>query len=337
MSKPPEELVSGLHETVCTSRENLLCLEQLQEQVLAHTQKSSACTAAWLPPEDGADMTGLLPTVKICKVESHPGTLDIVTRLKETWAGRFYINHLKQVPLIRRLIIVLWRNLYFFYAHFVAANFSSRPANRWRPLVKLADYVESSNIPTIKVFDAVRVDTPAPKVFPAEDQAYLVSPHDHYVFPPVYVAELRDVEVYGGTNLLFAHDAVICHDLYDFERDYTSEELHGRHVISPKKKLMRLLSDDAAPEQMLLAAAFLDACAHNYAHWLTEVLPRIAAFCSIKQYANVPILVDDGLHRNIMESLLLVVGHERDVILANRQVGKSGNSLYYIGDRVCAI
>jgi len=316
MSKPPEEFISNLRETVCTSRENLSHLEQLQEQVLAHPQKNGACTAAWLPPEDGADMPELLLAAKIHKVESHAGTPDIVSRFKETWAGRFYIDHLKQIPLIRRLIIALWRNLYFFYAHLATTNFNSRPANRWRPLVKLADYVESSNIPIIKVFDAVRVNTPVPKVFPAEDQAYLVSPHDHYVFPSIYVAQLSDTEVYGGTNLVFVHDAVICHDLYDFERDYTSEELHGRHIIDPKKKRIKVLSNDTAPEQMHEVAAFLDACASNYAHWLTEVLPRVAVFCSIEQYANVPIIVNDGLHRNIMESLALVVGTERQIITA---------------------
>lgn len=314
MNKPPEELVSGLHETVCTSREDLSRLEQLQEQVLSRPQKSSACIAALPLPEGGTDMTGLLSTAKIRKIKPRLGAPDIITRLKETWVGRFYINHLKQISLVRRLIITLWRNLYFFYAHLVAANFSSRLANRWRPLVKLAVYVESLNIPTVKVFDAARVDTPMPKVFPAEDQAYLMSPHDHYVFPPVYVAQLTDTEVYGGTNLLFTHDSVICHDLYDFERDYTSEELHGRHVIDAKRKRMRLLCHDATPEKIAVAAAFVDACASNYAHWLTEVLPRIAVFCTVERFANVPVIVNDGLHPNIMESLILMIGSEREIV-----------------------
>ena len=202
----------------------------------------------------------------------------------------------------------------FYPAHArISAILRARVANRWRPIVKLADYVNASNISTIKVFDAERIDTPPPVVIPHEDQAYLVSPHDCYEFPPIYVAQLSDAQVYGKTNLVFLQNAVICHDLYDFERDYTSEELHGRHVIDAKKKRMRLLRNDATPEHIPVAAAFLDACAPNYAHWLTEVLPRIAVFCSLEQHANVPIIVDDDLHPNIMESLALVVGNDREI------------------------
>lgn len=267
----------------------------------------------WRPPEDGAAMTGLLPTVKIHKVAPHPGAPDIVTRFKGAWIGRLYVDHLKQSPLMRKLVIAIWRNFYPTYARYIIARLS-RVSRRWRPVVKLADYVEASNIQSIKVFDAARVDTPTPKVAPAEDQVYLVSPHNYYEFPPIYVAQLSDAQVYGGTNLVFVQDTVICHDLYDFERDYTSEELHGRHVIDAKKKRIRLVRNDRTPVQMPVAAAFLDACAMNYAHWLTEVLPRIAAFCSVEQYANIPIVVDDGLHRNIMESLALVVGSDREII-----------------------
>jgi len=305
-------------------RENLLYQEGLLEQVMVVLQQhdsgqrlspsgAAASNATWLPPEAGAAMTGRLPTIKLRKVDPHPCTPDIVTRLKGNWIGRLYLEHLKQIPLIRKIVITIWRNFYPVYARLVVARLSP-VARRWRPIIKMADYLEVSNIPSIKVFDAAKVDTPTPKVVPAEDQIYLVSPHNYYEFPPIYVAQLNDAQVYGGTNLVFVQDAVICHDLYDFERDYTSEELHGRHVIDAKKKRMRLVRSDATPEHLPVAAAFLDACAPNYAHWLTEVLPRIAAFCSVEQHANVPIIIDDGLHPNIMESLALVVGNDREII-----------------------
>ena len=266
----------------------------------------------WCPSDNGAAVSGSLPALKLRKVEQATGSPDILVRLKRAWVGRLYVNHLKQIPLVRWLTIRLWRTLYPIYTNNFSVYLGSRASKRWRPLVKLGDYVKILHLPTTKVFDAARVDTPAPKVFPVEDQAYLVFPHDHYVFPPVYVAELGEALIYGGTNLVFAQDAVICHDLYDFERDYTSEELHGRHVIDAKK--MRLLHHDAVPEKIALAATFVDACASNYAHWLTEVLPRIAAFCSVEQFANVPIIVNHGLHNNIMESLALIVGPDREVI-----------------------
>jgi capsular polysaccharide biosynthesis protein len=121
--------------------------------------------------------------------------------------------------------------------------------------------------------------------------------------------------VYGGSNFVLVDDEVVCHDLYDFERDYTSEELHGRCIIGKKARRIRWLLHDEKPERTPAAAAFVDACAPNYAHWLTEVLPRIAIFCANEQFKNIPIVVNDGLHRNIMEALLMVTGANRKIYL----------------------
>ena len=280
---------------------------------------------AWLPTCDD-DSSNLLPMLKARKVGANLGTPDIVARLKESWFGRLYVDHLKQRPLLRRFVISAWRNLYPMYARNISIH--SRQARRWRPLVRLSEYVDSANIPTIKVFDAEKIDTPTPKVTSTEDQVCLVSPHKYYEFPSIYVAQLSEAQVYGGTNLVFLKETVICHDLYNFELDYTSEELHGRHVLDVKKKRMRLIGIDAAPVELPEAATFLDACAPNYAHWLTEVLPRIAVFCSIKQYEHVPIIIDDGLHRNIMESLALVVGSDREIIALPVGRGINVGTLY---------
>lgn len=120
--------------------------------------------------------------------------------------------------------------------------------------------------------------------------------------------------IFGGSNLILAGGKVVCHDLYDFERDYTSEELHGRTLIQPKSRRIRLLVHDEEPERIPAAATFVDACAPNYAHWLTEVLPRVALFCGDERFEKIPIVVNHGLHRNIMESLYLVTGPEREII-----------------------
>lgn len=189
----------------------------------------------------------------------------------------------------------------------------SNKIQRWRQLVKLKDLVSLDNLSTVQVCEAILVVTPPPTVIPKEDQSYLRSPHQTYKFPAVYVAEVRDALIYGGTNLTFVGDKAVCHDLYDFTRDYTSEELHGRHVINPEARSVRLMGDDPTPECLPVAATFLDACAPNYAHWLTEILPRISVFCSLEEFCDVPIVVDDGLHANIMESLALVIGQRRQV------------------------
>ncbi len=242
-------------------------------------------------------------------------------RLKKTWIGRIYLQYLKPIPIVRGGLIRAWRLLYPMYTKTLACLPYSDPAKAWRPLIKMQDFVSANKRPCHQIFGPARVETPVPKVLPPEDQALLVAPHDYYVFPAVYVAELGQAMVCGGSNLVFVDGAVICHDLYDFERDYTSEEMHGRHLIEPTEQRMRLLQQDPTPGEIDCAASFVDACAANYAHWMTEVLPRIAVFCDVPAYAEVPIIVNAGLHPNIMQSLALVVGDQRKVIVL--PVGRS--------------
>lgn len=252
--------------------------------------------------------------LSIRQVEARIESPDIISRLKQTWFGRLYKEKLKKFFVIQKLVVWLILKPHWFYRNHIAIYLKREQDKRWSGLIKLQDFVRENNIQAIRVLDGARVATPAPKVFPTKDQDFLVKPHDYYDFPPIYVAPLNDAIIYGGTNLVFVNDQVIAHDLYDFERDYTSEELHGRHAINVKKHKLRLLRSDNMAERISTGASFIDACAPNYAHWLTEVLPRIAAFCSLKQFSDVPIIVNEGLHKNIMESLMLVVDSGRAVI-----------------------
>src|SRR3569832_139568 len=245
---------------------------------------------------------------KVRHVEKIRGeSQDIVARLKATGLGRLYVIHLKQYPLVRGFAIRVWRNAYPLYINSVATHrLRNESAKRWRRLTTLNEFAKTSGIPTIDVADAVLVDTRAPKVFPAYHHGYLVSPLDRYTFPRIYVATVNDGVIYGGTNLILTKDDFIFY--YDKEINvfYTSEELHGRNLIDPGKCGIRWLLDDEAPERIPVAAAFVDACAPNYAHWLTEVLPRIAAFCAEEQLKENTKKKKDRHHKKNKETLLLI-------------------------------
>lgn len=269
---------------------------------------------AWRPKETG-DVSDSSRARTVCRIEGRrEKSMDIVTRLKEAAIGRFYASHLKQLPFVRGVVVWLWRNVYPIYVNHISIVLKNRKTKHWQSLIKLCDYTRSRGLTTIQLVSAVVVETPPPKVFPESDQVYLESPHDRYNAPAIYVATIREGLIYGGTNLILTKDCVICHDLYDFERDFTSEELHGRTLTDAKSSRIRWMLHDELPERLPAAAAFVDSCAANYAHWLTEVLPRIAAFCADEQFNGIPIVVNDGLHKNIMESLFLVAGSEREII-----------------------
>ncbi len=317
---PPSDLSTATpaNDIVRTLRADVGRHEQLPEQFMAFIQQGDTMRKALparTPKEIGGGVGLGRLNPKVRQIEKPQGkSRDIVARLKATGLGKFYVSRLKPFPPVRGLVNWVWRNAYPVYVNHIATLPRNRNAKQWRRLTRLGEFTKGKGIPSTLVADAAQVETPAPRVFPAHDQGYLASPHGRYDFPHIRVAEIGAGMVYGGTNLVLTKDEVICHDLYDFERDYTSEELHGRTLIDPGKNRIRWLLHDDSPEQLPAAAAFVDACATNYAHWLTEVLPRIAAFCIEEKFKDIPIVVNDGLHKNIMESLFLVTGEGREII-----------------------
>lgn len=296
------------------------------DKIMANLQTYAEQLANVIPPVDDPKLThSWIPESK-CEKSFQPELIKKIkaiepsqaqshlARFRNTWLARFYINHLKQYAFMRSTVIWVWRKSYPYYVNHISSCFSSADFKGWHPLIALNKYVKRNVIPLYKLTDAALIETPVPKVFPVSLQSFLVSPNDKYIFPEIYVATIKNATTYGGTNLILTDSEIICHDLYDFERDSTSEELHGRILIDPKSMQVQWLMKDETPESVAVAATFVDACALNYAHWMTEVLPRIALFCAEEQFHGVPIVVNHGLHKNIMESLFLVTGPEREII-----------------------
>jgi capsular polysaccharide biosynthesis protein len=251
---------------------------------------------------------------------SHQSFIDF---LRNSWLGGFYVNYIKRYPAIHGLVILAWSSGYPIFIKYVSTPIlfvrlcfdkNSRHQLRKRELVKQSDYISSHSQASDYLSAVTEVVTPIPFALPVKDRGYLVSPHEHFEFPQIIVSEVTRGVVYGGSNLVLVDDVVLCHDLYDFARDSTSEELHGRTLIDVKKRRIRWYQHDELPEAVPCAAAFTDATAPNYAHWLTEVLPKIAMFCAESKFAHVPLIVDAGLHRNLMESLSLIAGRQREII-----------------------
>lgn len=231
----------------------------------------------------------------------------VSVRVRDTWLGQFYFNHLKKYRVVKLLAPWVWRKVYFLYQ--LAWIFWKALK---RPLLPISVYAAISG--KVVLSKAETVTTPLPEVFPESGGKHLIPPHAEYEFPEIYITEVRNALVTGGTNLVMTDDSVICHDLYDFTYDYTSEELNGRTFIWPHRQRIAWLMRTTSGRKLDRAACFTDACAPNYAHWMTEVLPRINLFCRAEESPEVPIIVNDGLHRNLMESLRAVAGDKREIL-----------------------
>lgn len=236
---------------------------------------------------------------------------------------RFYFDHLKKYRSFEWLASHAWHKAYLLYRIAWIHRKSLQ-----RPLVRLAAFAAKRQV--CRLTEAESVQTPSPSVFPAKAARRLVPPHLEYRFPEISITPIPQGLATGGTNLVMTNEAVICHDLYDFSRDYTSEELNGRAYIWPDKGRIAWMMSTVPRQVLAKAACFTDACAANYAHWITEVLPRINLFCASPLSTNVPIVINDGLHRNIMESLDLVTKGSHEIVAVTTGAAIGADVMYVV-------
>jgi len=182
-------------------------------------------------------------------------------------------------------------------------------------LITLKDFVRNKAIKKTRLVKASTVKTIAPHFISSEKMTFKKSDYPSERFPEVYVATIAEATVIGGSNLSIVNNEIISHDLLTISTDLTPEERHLR--INRHGNICRLTNKITTKKYGKLseAASFVDGLSHNYAHWMTEVLPRIVSFCSRSQYRHAPIVVDDKLHKNIMATLEKVVGRRKVYLL----------------------
>jgi capsular polysaccharide biosynthesis protein len=177
------------------------------------------------------------------------------------------------------------------------------------PFMTEAAYARRSGATRQVLLGAETVEAAAPPMFPASD-FYDLSPL-RYDFPAVTLTTLRDVLVRGRSNILTTADAIVRHGLYDPRPDILPEDFYDR--LKPSEDQAEATWAAADPFNVGYlpeAAVFTDASSFNYAHWMTEVLPRLVAFVRHGGRGGVQLIVDDELHPNLMASIPLAVGSE---------------------------
>jgi capsular polysaccharide biosynthesis protein len=177
------------------------------------------------------------------------------------------------------------------------------------PFVTEDAYARWAGAPQEVLYEAERVEGGAPLVFPEpEPDFYDLTPLG-YDFPAVTLTTLRDVVVRGKANVLTPPEAILRHQLFNPATEVIPEEFYGRLAFAGDRGSGAWMPTDPFDVDYLPeAAVFTDGCGFNYAHWITEVLPRIAAFVRAGSHPGVPLIIDTNLHANIMRSIALVAG-----------------------------
>ncbi|MDZ4142136.1 MAG: glycosyltransferase family 61 protein [Methylotenera sp.] len=242
------------------------------------------------------------------KSQSGKGLLSF---LQNSSLGKVYRRYLKRYSLVRIFVLWVWTRL-LPIALLIYGKYKFGSTH----LKKLSEYSLNRQV----LFRSQLVQLRLPDVFP-KNKGIGLNLQTEFEFPEIYVSTINNCIVTGSSNFLNVDEGVICHDLFRSSHDYTSEELHSRFIINSKKSLITRVSAIKAQGKIQEGAVFTDAVSGNYAHFLTEVLPRIFIFSRGYQNTKIPLIIDYGLHPNLMEALRAVV--EKNVDLIGLEVGET--------------
>ena len=135
--------------------------------------------------------------------------------------------------------------------------------------------------------------------------------------PALEVFEFSGAMAVGGVDFVFINDMAIHHNLFEPTQHHCPAENVGVVSISRLKAKLRLYLTKK-PKSLAMAVSMIGQCSGNYAHWLTETLPKLPLLDTCEEFYDLPLLVDDGLHPNIYSSLDLINRNRREVIKVKR-------------------
>ncbi|QWD83820.1 glycosyltransferase family 61 protein [Polynucleobacter sp. MWH-P3-07-1] len=177
--------------------------------------------------------------------------------------------------------------------------------------IGINSFVRVKNLSVSTLFNEYKYD---PSPFCAEPAIYegLYSIElDTGYFPKVVAFTVSSGFILGGSDFIFTEQYCVHSDLLDWKREalfaVTNNVVidYGDSILVPSK------GDILEIESGIHLVNGLNG---NFAHFLTETLPKLSGFILSGLYKNQPILIDAGLHKNIYEAIELLVGQSIHII-----------------------
>ena len=121
----------------------------------------------------------------------------------------------------------------------------------------------------------------------------------------IYAIEYGDGVARANVDFFEKKNQALCDHQIDFHMDYLAEIRHGASYVIGRGKLVYFYAhkvlaklSDTGP-----VGVFNFSLSQNYAHFLTELLPRLALFNDYAAETNKRILIDEGLHETQFEAI----------------------------------
>lgn len=233
---------------------------------------------------------------------SHNAHVSVLDFFRSTILGKFYLRHLRQYAPIRSTVIWIWKSL----PALIAFTYAKLKYSKFKQLTEIVDN-------RILVYPKQIVSLSMPSVYP-NDKLCNIKVSASYEFPEIFVTTVTNTTVTGASNFVHTNQAIIGHNLFHISHDYTSEELHGRLYINARKHLITRLSSIKTDVTIGQGVLFTDAVSTNYAHFMTELLPKVFTYTQANPDKTTPLIIDCELHINLMQALEMVIGSEMRLI-----------------------
>lgn len=220
---------------------------------------------------------------------------------------------------------ILWhgRNLRFWLLS-SAANSIARLCTRLigdniaaYALVQFSEYLTDPTKKYRIIVAKRELDIAIPDVQPEQFRKFFYGNSRSLQVPPITAFEVSNVQVMGKSDLLFLDDRCLHHQMYRFDQDFLFEEMHDIVSINAAAKMLIRLKGQKIGS-IPAGISLVGSATSNYVHWLTETLPKLALIDGIEVYRDLPYILDEGLHPNIMESVRHLNFEGREVILLGR-------------------
>ncbi len=262
------------------------------------------------------------------------------------WLRNFYRKYLARYHWMRKLKPLVIR-AYFGYRHLqvlvsgllqpfllvIARNlqWKLRFCTPFFSMVTLEKYCKDENLQTYELVMAESIALTMPEAYPEQFRKRLHTDSRSLATPSVQAVEISDAQVMGKCDFVFVQSHCLHHDLYCWERDFTAEEMHGLLGIDVKRKLVtRYAKSKDAVIEVDKAISLIGSASANYVHWLTETAPKLALIDEVDRLKAYPLIIDSGLHPNILESLNYLNIHNRAIVQLERGQLCQVNKLIFI-------
>jgi capsular polysaccharide biosynthesis protein len=135
--------------------------------------------------------------------------------------------------------------------------------------------------------------------------------------PRLEIVHICNPTVIGGTSFIISGTELIYPDLFDPRRDVPPVESFGLATIRPDQNDI-ILEVPRGTKRLYGAISLLGQCTGNYAHWLTETLPKLVILDDLPGYEDAPILIDGWIHPVFKESIELLSMYQREIVQLER-------------------